>query len=92
MAKQDVALKFGNSILRKIDDEFWLEEIKLSKEGDIEITGRFNLTEQLNNVVGTEFITLALTVKGELDSDEYVPKNLRFDDVEEEEDSDESEE
>jgi len=68
MAKFNLQTAFSNAIITKEDDVFWLEEFKVNKDGDETSLGRFNLTDQLNGIVDTKYITLAFTVKTELES------------------------
>ena len=60
---------FSNAIITKEDGVFFIEEFKVSKDGDETSVGKFNLTEKLEAIVDTRYITLAFTVKTELEPD-----------------------
>lgn len=69
MASLTSQTKFSNAVITKDGEEFFIEEFKITKDG-VESLGKFSLTEQLNNLVGTEYISLGFAVKTELEPDE----------------------
>lgn len=69
MASLTSQTKFSNAVITKDGEEFFIEEFKITKDS-VESLGKFSLTEQLNNLVGTEYISLGFAVKTELEPDE----------------------
>lgn len=71
MGKFNMQTSFGNAVITK-DEEgiLWIEEFKVNKEGVETSLGKFNLSEKLENILDTKYITLAFTVKTELEPDE----------------------
>jgi hypothetical protein len=71
MGKFNMQTSFGNAVITKDEqDVLWIEEFKVNKEGVATSLGKFNLSEKLENILNTNYITLAFTVKTELEPDE----------------------
>jgi hypothetical protein len=69
MASLTSQTKFNNSVITEENNEFFLEEFKITKDG-VESLGKFSLTEQLRGIVGVEYVSLGFAVKTELEPDE----------------------
>jgi hypothetical protein len=65
MAKLSTKTSFTNAIITKEDEVFFIEEFNSKGESQ----GKWNLTQQLDNVVDAEGIKLSFDTTNELDSE-----------------------
>ena len=75
MAKFNLATSFGNAVISKVNGIYIIEEFKKEK-GEIVSIGKYNLSERLDDIIGTEYISLAFTVKTELDAEDAVIQQM----------------